>query len=197
MYPLAGLLRLSQESSASAKCRSTGLMRLCAAPHRYSRRATLLSRWCGISNQGVDFWPYLGPGTAGGTTLIERYTWQAGVDSLLTQHAMLGAGKDGPVATPRLRLMREALQEAEARIVLQNALLDETATARLGPGLAKRARETCNQRTRMLRYFSWYLAPFKYGTLTNYDRYFDEMTWLRTSEQLEELAGPAAKALAK
>jgi hypothetical protein len=159
--------------------------------------ATLLSRWCGISNQGVDFWPHLAPAAAGGSTLIERYTWQAGVDSLLTQRAMLGAGKDGPVATPRLRLMREALQEAEVRIVVQNALLDEAARTRLGSDLAQRCREVCDARTRMLRYFSWYLAPFKYGTITNYDRYFDETAWLGSSEQLDELVGPAAKALAK
>jgi hypothetical protein len=159
--------------------------------------ATLLSRWCGISNQGVDFWPFLAPSTPGGTTLIERYTWQNGVDPLLTQHAMLGVGKEGPVATPRLRLMREALQEAEVRMVVQSALLDDAARQRLGPDLARRCREVCDQRTRVFRYFSWYLAPFKYGTLSNYDRYFDETMWLRSTEQLEELAGPAAKALAR
>jgi len=49
----------------------------------------------------------------------------------------------------------------------------------------------------MLRYFSWHLAPFTYGTLTNYDRYFDGTTWLRSSEQLDELVRPPAKALAK
>ena len=160
--------------------------------------ATLLSRWCGISNQGVDFRPRLkGPDRfGGGSTLIERYTWQHGVDSRLTQQAFLGAGRDGPAATPRLRLMREALQEAEVRIVVQNALLDEAARARLGPDLARRASQRCDGRTRMLRYFSWYLAPFKYGTLSNYDRYFDEASWMRSTEQLEELAQPAAKALA-
>jgi hypothetical protein len=117
------------------------------ATFRTFAEATLLSGWCGISNQGVDFWPYLAPAAAGGTTLIERYTWQNGVDPLLTQHAILGAGRDGPVAIPRLRLMREAIQEAEVRIVVQNALLDETARERLGPDLVKRAKGICDQRT--------------------------------------------------
>jgi hypothetical protein len=164
---------------------------------RYFAEATLLSRWCGISNQGVDYWPGLrNPPGNGGSILLERYTWQAGVDSILTQHAMLGAGTDGPVATPRLRLMREALQEAEVRMFVQNALLDDAARAKLGPDLAKKCKDACDERTRMLRYCSWYLAPFKYGTITNYDRYFNDAAWLKSSEGLEDLAGQVAKALA-
>jgi hypothetical protein len=155
---------------------------------------TLLSRWRGIANQGVDFWPRLAT-TGNGTSMVNRYTWQCGLDT--STHAMLGAGKDGPVATPRQRLMREALQEAEVRILVQNALLDESAKTRLGPEAAKRADELCDARTRTLRYLSWYLAPCKYGTMSNCDRYFDEITWLNSIEQLEELTAQAAKALGK
>ena len=54
----------------------------------------------------------------------------------------------------RSQMMRESLQEAEARILIQNALLNDASRGRLGSDLGKRAADLCYDRTQGMRYFS-------------------------------------------
>ena len=56
--------------------------------------------------------------------------------------ALLGPGLEGPVATARFELLREGLQECEARIALEEAL----AGGKLSAGLAARCREVIEER---------------------------------------------------
>ena len=44
----------------------------------------------------------------------------------------VGPGKSGPVPTGRTRMLQEGLQEAEVRIFVQNAILDDDKKAKLG-----------------------------------------------------------------
>ena len=154
----------------------------------------LLSGWRGISDQGVDFWSGLCKSDRG-TDLLWLYTWQFGVDPGYTQHCFLGAGKEGPAPTVRLRLMREALQEAEVRILVHDALTEEAQNVKLTPDLAKRCETLCGERMTVFRYCGWFWFFCKYNTGSNYDQYFDETGWLKTSEQFYEAAADVAKAL--
>jgi hypothetical protein len=61
---------------------------------------------------------------------------------------MLAPGRDGAVATHRFEMIREGLQEAEARVFIDRALVEKKITGEL----AKRCQEILDERTRaMLR----------------------------------------------
>ena len=52
---------------------------------------------------------------------------------------ILGIGKDGPLATGRSEAFRENMQEIEARVFIEKALLDKAKKAKLGADLARRS----------------------------------------------------------
>ena len=60
----------------------------------------------------------------------------------------LAAGKEGPIATERHEMMREGLQECEARIYIEKALVDPEKRAKLGEPLAKSVQEMLDGRMR-------------------------------------------------
>jgi glycosyl hydrolase family 123 len=68
---------------------------------------------------------------------------------------LLAPGATGPVATARLANLREGLQECEARIFVENALLDAKQTERLGADLAKRARAVLDAHQRAMWRSIW------------------------------------------
>ena len=61
---------------------------------------------------------------------------------------VLGIGKNGPVPTVRSEGLRGNMQEIEARVFIEKALLDKAKKAKLGPALAGRCRETLDNRIR-------------------------------------------------
>ena len=111
----------------------------------------------GFGRLGADFWPLLSskrrtypiagryPGADWGTLDIKHVA-----------PYLLMPGKNGPVSSVRFELLREGLQEAEARMVVQNALLDEKQRAKLGKPLADRLDKLTNDRTRAFRYVAEY-----------------------------------------
>ena len=104
----------------------------------------------GVGRLGGDFWPVIKDkqGSRKGR-IYERYNecrWRA--NDICT--ALLGPGPTGPVATTRLEMMREGVQECEARIFIEQALLDEKLRARLGEDLAKRAQDLLDERVRVM-----------------------------------------------
>ena len=70
-------------------------------------------------------------------------TWRA----LNIVSAYLAPGPEGPVATTRLEMVREGLQECEARIFIEKALLDEKRRAKLPGALVARAQKLLDERT--------------------------------------------------
>jgi hypothetical protein len=58
----------------------------------------------------------------------------------------LDPGPTGPVATSRYEMMREGMQECEARITIESALLDPSAKAKLGDALATRCQQLLDDR---------------------------------------------------
>ena len=92
-------------------------------------------------------------------------------------------------------MLQEGLQEAQARVFVQDALLDQE--AKLGPDLAKRARDLCDERTRTLTY----LANFRYndgeGSMPRARLIPDPAAWDEAAVRLYRMADEVAKALAR
>ncbi|HUV39511.1 MAG TPA: hypothetical protein VMY39_07840, partial [Planctomycetota bacterium] len=100
-----------------------------------------------------------------------------------------------PVSTVRAEVLREGLQEAEARVFVQNALLDEKSRTKLGAALAERAGKICRERTRALRYMSEFSTSGsgKGGWAVHF--IFRPGPWQERSRELYDLAAEVANAL--
>lgn len=138
----------------------------------------------GLGRVGTDFWPVLNPRSRTGGGLAGRYpesAWgQLHLDGGIPY--ILGRGKTGPVATVRSEAVRESLQEVEARVYLEKALLDDEAKALLGAQLLDRCRQALDERIRMALHSDregepWYISS----------------GWNRRSELLFGLAGEVAQ----
>ena len=62
----------------------------------------------------------------------------------------MAPGPDGPVATGRMEAFRQGIQECEARIVIERALMDSKLKAKLGAELVKRCEEHLHARHMMM-----------------------------------------------
>ena len=67
----------------------------------------------------------------------------------------LAPGPDGPVSTKRLEALREGIQVCEARIFLEDALLDDARKAKVGADLAKRCQEALDVHHRAMWKTVW------------------------------------------
>ena len=109
----------------------------------------------GLGRAGADFWPVLkdSRGNYRGR-LAARYPESAwGQLSLLNcTVALLAPGKEGPLSTVRAENIRAGVQEIEARVFIERALLDKDARARLGDELADRCRKAIDNRIRAAYY---------------------------------------------
>jgi hypothetical protein len=102
----------------------------------------------GFDRLGADFWPVL-KGKRRSSTICGRYPESAwGQLNLNTATpSILAPGPDGAVATMRLEMLREGLQEMEARKFIEGALLDPAKKGRLN-GLAGKAQKMLDERVR-------------------------------------------------
>ncbi len=92
----------------------------------------------GFGRVGADFWPVL-PSPRGKKTLINRYPASSRWERLQVgacTPAMLHPGPGGAVATARLEMLRQGIQECEARIFIDRALVDKTVRQKLGDAAA-------------------------------------------------------------
>jgi hypothetical protein len=162
----------------------------------------------GFGPWGADFWPVL-HATAGRHDIIARFNdpsaglWDPRSCWSTTQlnngqvAYLVGEGARGPVSSVRSEVLREGLQEAEARIFCQNALLDENLRTKLGPDLARRLKDACDNRTRALRYHSEFrvFGTGKEPRPTHFP--FPQNAWQNLSVELYDLAAEVAAALGK
>ena len=102
----------------------------------------------GVARLGAEFWDVLRDkqGQRKGT-VTARYP-QSSWRNLDPWAALLAPGPDGPVATTRFEAFREGVQDCEARICLEQALLDKAAREKLGDDLAQRCDRALAQRLR-------------------------------------------------
>jgi hypothetical protein len=77
-----------------------------------------------------------------------RWPGHAKAQLSLRMNPFVWPGPDGPVSTVRMEMVREGLMECEARIVVEAALLDKAARARLGESKANELEALLVERTR-------------------------------------------------
>ena len=148
----------------------------------------------GLGRIGGDFWPVLKAGrlsrsVAGRYPVTAWGTVRLGSGGTTTH--LLAAGKDGPVPSVRFEMLRQSLQDAEAVIVIRNALFDKGTRAKLPAALAARCEKLLDWRIRGLRNITGgcgYLAG--YGC-----EYQLSPDWDRSSRALYEAARDASNIL--
>ena len=99
----------------------------------------------GLGNVGADFWSVI-EGLRGASRPVTGGNWgqlSMGGRSIVR---MLSPGPDGPAGTLRYEVFREGIQEAETRVFIEKALADPALCAKLGDGLADRARRELKRR---------------------------------------------------
>ncbi len=98
----------------------------------------------GFARFGADFWPALKDTRGERTSRVAGRYPKANWRNLNIKTAMLGAGPQGPVATARFEVLREGVEECEARISIEQALNE----GKLSPELAAKCRELIAERNR-------------------------------------------------
>jgi len=106
----------------------------------------------GLGRIGADFWnvlkDYKGRVRANLAGRYPEVAWgQMSMNNCVPW--ILGQGRNGAVPTVRSEVLREGLQETEARVYLEKAWLDESAKAMLGEDLRSRVRAALDERIRM------------------------------------------------
>ncbi len=111
----------------------------------------------GFGRMGADFWPVVtavrsgrGIGRGRPRPICGRYpeALAGGMALTYVKYHILSPGKDGAIATDLFEMLREGLQEAEARVFIEKALLDPAKKARLGDAMAKRCQDLLDDRVR-------------------------------------------------
>jgi len=103
----------------------------CVWSFRIVMETDLAANHRGAGRIGADYWRMgLKSKSGGAGTFYARYPQSAtGQTGMAANTAdLLAAGPDGPVTTARFENLREGIQNAEAVIVIQKALLDEKIT---------------------------------------------------------------------
>ncbi|MFB3891263.1 MAG: glycoside hydrolase domain-containing protein [Phycisphaerae bacterium] len=157
---------------------------------------------CGVGRIGADFWQVL-KGKRGDRQgrifdLYPKANWR----NLNIKCSLLLPGAAGPVATARFEMFREGIQECEARITVERAILDK----KLDAATAKRLQDLLDERTLALLRGTNSLqlsgAWTNYGTVSNTwfqtpgyagDQWFVGSRWQERSEKLFTAAGEAAR----
>ena len=158
----------------------------------------------GMGRIGADFWPVVKDNRGRRRGRVWDRFPESRWMNLNICNALLAPGPDGPVATTRLEAFREGVQECEARIAIERALVDPKASARLGAPLAKRCRETLDERMMVLwnslsshqltgpgwqNGLGWRWSP----GVTGHQWYAGSSDWQKRSLDLYGLAGEVSR----
>ena len=109
----------------------------------------LLADRRGLGQIGADFWPVNGSDGRRGGTMVGRFPATSEGNLGIYAGQLLYPGPDGPVPTVRYQMMRENIQECEARIFLEKLLLEKPPG--LGEPLAGKCQDLLDERTRWHR----------------------------------------------
>lgn len=100
----------------------------------------------GIGRIGADNWFAMrNPRGERSGTVASRYP-QSSRRNLDLYSSTLAPGAEGAVATQRFEAFREGVQESEARIAIERALIDDDLRGKLGDELADRCRQVLHER---------------------------------------------------
>ena len=173
---------------------------------RLAEEMSFLRNYRGLVRMGADFWPVLKNrrgerlGTLAGR--FPKSFW----NNLNMEVSLLAQGPEGAVANARFEAIREGLQECEARIVIERALIDPKLRAKLGDALAEKCQKLLDDRTREIRrgvstfvqsgsYVQWAMGSDNWwqrpGVVGH--QYYVGSGWQQRSEQLYSAAADVAK----
>jgi len=118
------------------------------AQHRLALEGCMAGGIRGYMRMGADFWPCAKDDRGRPRALVDWYiNWGGLAMSDSNTLATLAPGKDGPVATARYEMFREGTQECEARMFIEQALLDPARRGRLGEEQSRKCQELLDERT--------------------------------------------------
>ena len=110
----------------------------------------------GTGRIGADLWPASRDGSGQRVAQVhDRYPenhWR----NLDLDSWLLAPGPDGALATVRFENLREGMQEAEARIYIEDVLLDTARRATIGEDLAKRCQALLDEHHRAMWKTIWF-----------------------------------------
>lgn len=141
----------------------------------------------GFGRVSADLWPVLEDLRGQLRSISHRYPESGWGACDVRMIPFLQPGPKGAISTGRLEMMREGLQECEARIVLEEALLDPGKKAKLGEELAHRCWTLLDRRVSALCH-----AGGRMGTLV-----FLGSGRQERSRELFELAGEVQRRLSQ
>jgi hypothetical protein len=144
----------------------------------------------GFGGAGADFWPVIPSGDKKGSLrdIQNRYPEdnRAQLSIGNATSALLAPGPDGAISTVRFENVREGLQECEARVLIEKALVEPALRSKLGEELATRCTNVLTERTNAI------LDAFKRGKESKGWNWFAE-GWQERLEKLFALAEEVAK----
>ena len=154
---------------------------------RLACEQALLAERHGLGQIGADFWPVPGPDGRSASTMVGRFPSTSEGNLGIYAGQLLYPGPDGPVPSVRYQMLRENIQECEARIFLEKLLW--ASPSRLPADLAVKAQAVLDERTRWHRVLM--LGPAPESSVS-----WPYSGWEARAVQLYEAAGEAARAIA-
>jgi hypothetical protein len=154
---------------------------------RLACEQALLADRRGLGQIGADFWPVKGPDGRPTVTMVGRFPETSEGNLGIYSGQLLYPGPNGPVPTVRYQMMRENIQECEARIFLEKLLLETP--LRLPADLAKKVQDVLDERTRWHRLAELRQSPESFLS-------WPYSGWEARRIRLFEAAAEAARAIA-
>ncbi len=149
----------------------------------------------GFGRMGLDFWPVIEGGS--GKKKYKRSISARFPESSWSQLNMrvqpyISPGPNGALGTIRFEMLREGIQECEARIFIERALLDEAKKAKLG-GKAKELQNLLDERVRFIVKSFGGEVKRPNQIKTEAVKFFYESDWQTMSKKLYDAAAEVAK----
>ncbi len=153
---------------------------------RLACEQSLLAERHGLGQIGADFWPVPSPNGRAASTMVGRFPSSSEGNLGIYAGQLLYPGPDGPAPSVRYQMLRENIQECEARIFLEKLLLESP--MRLPTDLAAKAQAVLDERTRWHRVLM--LNPAPESAIS-----WPYSGWEARAVQLYEVAAEAALAI--
>lgn len=164
---------------------------------RLLAEVNIAGKQCGFGRMTADLWPCI-PAADGRKRrpISSRYPLSGWGNLNLKMKPYLCPGSDGPESTARFEMLKEGIQESEARIVIDQALVDPEKRAKLGDELAAQCQALLDDRTRVL------IEHVDAWENRSADRYrteaeFAKSGWQKRSEKLYDAAAQVTRILAE
>lgn len=101
----------------------------------------------GIGSIGGDFWEIVPVGQGHFRSVVLSNWMQLTMGGWGTPAKLIAPGIKGPIGTIRLEALREGIQDAEIRILIEKALADEAIKTKLGTAWADKAKNMLQRYT--------------------------------------------------